>query len=136
MDKRTLKQYCKLCDEIKELEAEKQSLVDGHIGAVKITGLPSGSILSDPTGTVGVMVAKIAEDIAEQLNRCIALRQDIEAVIASLDNPTERLLMRKRYIEGKTWERVAVEMNYSIDRIWHIHGDVLKKIKNATGNDR
>ena len=129
MDKKTLKQYCKLCDEIKELEAEKQSLVGGCIGAVRITGLPSGSILSDPTGDIGVKVARIAEDIAEQLNRCIALRQEIEAVIASLDDPTERLLMRKRYIEGKAWEQVAVEMSYSFRRVTQIHGDVLQKIQ-------
>ncbi len=129
MDKRTLKQYSRICDEIKELEAEKQSLVDGCIGAVKITGLPSGFALSDPTGDIGVKIANISEVIARQLNRCIALREEIEKVINSLDDPTERLLMRKRYIEGKTWEQVAREMNYSFRRVTQIHGDILQKIK-------
>lgn len=41
-------------------------------------------------------------------------------------NPYQQLLY-KRYVEDKKLEQIALEMNYSFDRIRHMHGIALKK---------
>lgn len=130
MDKYTLGKYVMICNEIQVLQAEKQSLHDGFAGVVRSGELLSGSRQSDPTASVPERVERITAKIDKQINRCMELRDEIEGVINSLENPTERLLMRKRYIEGKTWEQVAVEMNYSYRHTTKLHGIILEKIAN------
>lgn len=52
----------------------------------------------------------------------------IERLINQLE-PRDRLLMRKKYIECKTWEAICVEMNYSYRNVLYIHGSILVKLK-------
>jgi RNA polymerase sigma factor (sigma-70 family) len=53
----------------------------------------------------------------------------IETAIANLPEP-ERDLMRLRYIDGKTWERIAVDLNYSWQHLHKIHAKTLRKLEN------
>lgn len=129
IDKYALSKYVMLCVEIETLEAERESLRMGCVGAVDTARVQRGKGRADPTADVQQQVERIAEKIDRQLGRCLTLRDEIEVAIDSLDDPTERLLMRKRYIEGKRWEQVAVEMNYSINHIWRWHGNILQKMR-------
>lgn len=52
----------------------------------------------------------------------------IERAIEKLE-PRERHLVRLHYIDGLTWEQVAVEMDYSWRQVHRIHGDALAKLK-------
>ena len=52
---------------------------------------------------------------------------EIENCINSLE-PTERIIARSRYIEGKTFEQIAVDLNYSWRHTIRIHGKILQKI--------
>lgn len=53
---------------------------------------------------------------------------EIERAIEKL-KPRERLLLRLYYIDGLTWEQVAVNMNYSWTQVHRIHGRALQKLK-------
>ena len=50
--------------------------------------------------------------------------------LRKVDNPFRRLLF-KYYIQGKTFVKVADEMNYSYDRVKHVHKVALKKFDEA-----
>lgn len=52
----------------------------------------------------------------------------IERAIEKLE-PRERRLVRLHYIDGLTWEQVAVEMTYSWRQVHRIHGEALEKLK-------
>ena len=65
--------------------------------------------------------AKLEELIAGQLK--------IEKAIESL-NPTERELMRLRYIDGADWTEVAATINYEWAQTHRVHARALNKIKN------
>ena len=52
----------------------------------------------------------------------------IEQAIESLD-PTERELMRLRYIDGAEWLDVAAEIHYEWTQTHRIHARALNKIK-------
>lgn len=64
---------------------------------------------------------KLAELIEGQLK--------IEQAIESL-NPTERELMRLRYIDGADWTEVAATIHYEWTQTHRIHARALAKIKN------
>lgn len=53
----------------------------------------------------------------------------IEKAIESL-NPTERELMRLRYIDGADWTEVAATLNYEWAQTHRIHVRALSKIRN------
>ncbi len=129
MDKRTLKSYLSLCREIEILRQERAELLNGGLGAANNDGLPHGSGVSNPTADMAAGAASIAAELSQKLNECIDLRLQIEQAVNALNEPRERELMRRRYIEGQRWEQVAYEMNYSIDHIWRLHGRILEKIK-------
>lgn len=54
------------------------------------------------------------------------IRGEIALAIDAVPDEKLRTLLRWRYICGESWERVAVEMNYTYRRITQLHGVALK----------
>lgn len=65
----------------------------------------------------------------KKLQELIDGQLKIEEVIESL-NPTERELMRLRYIDGADWTEVAATIHYEWTQTHRIHARALNKIKN------
>ena len=62
----------------------------------------------------------------------------IEEALDSLDSPVERLIMRLRYIEGRSWASVCFELEslgYSERQVYRLHGFALMKLKEVSEND-
>ncbi|MBQ6537262.1 MAG: hypothetical protein IJI40_10870 [Firmicutes bacterium] len=128
MDKYTLRQYRHLLAEIDELEKEKKHILDRYLAPPQPTGMPAAHNAADRIGNVVAMRDKYQQLIDTKLDELVALREQIEEAIVLL--PAEdRRLMRLRYIQGKSWRRIAYEMHYSVDWVWHRHGEILRKIK-------
>lgn len=53
---------------------------------------------------------------------------EVEEAILVLE-PRERTLIRLYYLEGLTWEQVAVKMSYSWRQVHRIHGKTLEILK-------
>lgn len=56
----------------------------------------------------------------------------IETAIDALEAPAERLLMRLRYIEGRSWASICWEicpLGYSERQVYYLHGRALEKLK-------
>ena len=64
-----------------------------------------------------------------QLEQQVQVRDGIEAAIGTVPEERLRLLLRYRYIEGWTWERIAVEMNYAYRNVTRLHGQALADMK-------
>lgn len=65
----------------------------------------------------------------EKLANLVDGQLKIEKAIESL-NPTERELMRLRYIDGADWTEVAATINYEWAQTHRVHSRALAKIKN------
>lgn len=64
-----------------------------------------------------------------KLEELIIVQLQIEKAIEAL-NPTERELMRLRYIDGAEWVDVAAAIHYEWTQTHRIHAKALAKIKN------
>ena len=62
-----------------------------------------------------------------------ALAERLRAVEAALEvlGPTERTLMRLRYIEGLSWQAVSMRIHYSWKQTHVIHKNALRKLAEA-----
>lgn len=74
-------------------------------------------------------IADIEADINREIDRQIDLRARIETAICAIPDGRLRDLMRYRYIDGLTWEKIAVKMEISYQWVCKLHGDALKEIE-------
>ena len=75
------------------------------------------------------VIAPLRNLYREKLAELVEGQLKIEKAIESL-NPTERELMRLRYIDGADWTEVAATINYEWAQTHRVHARALAKIKN------
>lgn len=75
--------------------------------------------------------AGFADRLERRIHELSSVKQEIEEAISRVENSTHRTLLLERYINCKTWERIAVDMNYSYKQICRIHGRALAGIKDV-----
>ena len=71
----------------------------------------------------------IKDELAQETANLQQSKHQIEEAIRSLEDKTEQDVLWYYYIKGMTFERIAVEMNYSWRQINRKHKSAMKKIK-------
>lgn len=123
--KKILNSYRAIDRQIGKLE-ERAALIrdDYMMRSPNLDGLPKGSgsqDLADYAARIDESYKKIKELIKAKYEALDMITDEIE----KLPRENEKLLLRLRYIEGYTFERVAVEMSYSWRHTLRIHADAL-----------
>lgn len=71
-----------------------------------------------------------SEKAAAEITQLCRVECEVSAVIDRVPEPY-RTLLYERYINGKTWEQVAVRMNYSYRHTTKLHGTALNILKDV-----
>lgn len=127
--KEYLKRYRKIDREVNQLLMEKDEIFS--LGT-KIT--PTYSDMPKGTGENNKIQSTIEklEEQEEKINKKIDLlyevKEDIEKTLHTVEDDTLRVLLRYRYINGLTWEEIAVTMNYDYRWILRLHGKALNEL--------
>lgn len=116
------KEYAQILEKLKEVEDLMASP-----RAQKLDGMPRGGSGGDPVYSIVSQHLTLQERYRQQLGRLAAAQEAVETMIESLE-PVERKLMRHRYIDGLSWERVCVAMSYSWRQTHNIHSSALDKL--------
>lgn len=123
--KKILNSYRAIDRQIRELEARSVIIRDDYmLRSPSLDGMPKGSgshDLADYIECIDESYKKIRELIKAKYAALDMITEEIE----KLPKESEKLLLRLRYIEGYTFERVAVEMSYSWRHTLRIHSDAL-----------
>ncbi|NNG67331.1 sigma factor-like helix-turn-helix DNA-binding protein [Caldanaerobacter subterraneus] len=121
-----LKNIEKLEEKLLEIDAQLQRITTRYtLVSVSRTGS------RDVMGELIIKKIRIEEEINEKLQESYEKLKEIEKAIEALDEK-EKLLMRLRYIHGKSWMEICNEMHYSWAQVHRIHGEILKKLKDET----
>ncbi len=135
--KKKLKSYQAVQLEREHLQREierVEATLDG-LKAPSWDGMPHGSGVSDPVlqavAQYDVLVGRYRAQEAE----LAAALVEVETLIASLDDPTQRDLLRYRYIDGLNWEAVCVALSYSWRQTHNIHAEALDKLLEKFGEE-
>lgn len=67
--------------------------------------------------------------VDSKIDEQIELKAEILKTIMQLDDRRQRLVLMEYYVEMKTWEQVAVDLNYSYMHITRLHGYALKEVQ-------
>lgn len=100
--------------------------------ALKITPTlsqaPGGGESGSPIERPMDKVLEIDVEINREIDTLQTIRQEIRETLNQLEDESLKLLMEYRYIDGMTWEQIAVKMHYSYMQICRLHGRALKTI--------
>lgn len=67
--------------------------------------------------------------VDSKVDEQIELKAEILRTIMQLDDRRQRLVLMEYYIEMKTWEQVAVDLNYAFRHVIRLHGMALKALQ-------
>lgn len=124
-----LSQYRDVVKETMRLVREKE---EWRSLAEKITPSysfePKTQSVTSKVETGAENIVEIDKQLQEQIAKRVRLRLEIAKVIYNLGSEKYRYLLSSRYIDGKKWEQIALDMNYSVMQIWRMHGEALNLI--------
>jgi DNA-directed RNA polymerase specialized sigma subunit len=119
---------------LKNIEKLEQRIEELHAVATKQTSRMKseadaihGTGYSDRQGDVMAELADLRRELDTQLQKSYEQQLQIERAISDLTE-REKYLIRARYMELKTWESIAVEMDLSWRQTHYIHSGALKKL--------
>lgn len=61
----------------------------------------------------------------------VCLVKAIEQAVGGLQDPTEQMVIRLRYIKGYSWTRIHFDVHYSESQVKRIHKRALKRLEGA-----
>ena len=132
MTKEELNNYTELCREIKNIEEKIQYYTEKKtsIKSQMITDMPVSSIgENDRLGMILVKIEELLKVYYEKEADLIEKRIEIENVLDKLKEPVDRNIIRLKYLEDNTWEKVCVMLNYSWNGIHKRHRKILDMIR-------
>ena len=124
------KEYLWRYQNAKRKEAEineeiMQLRIDKMVPSLVQDGMPHGFGGGDLSG-YAARLDELMRELYEQMEKKITIRLEISRKIEEMQDETESLLLRYRYIQGLKWEDIAVKMEYSWQHVHKIHGKALK----------
>ena len=78
------------------------------------------------------IIAKIVDledDINRDIDALVDLKREMVSVIKAVENPEYQTLLELRYLCFKTWEQIAVDMQYSTRNIYKLHDSAIAAVK-------
>lgn len=124
-----LSRYRKLGKRIEQLSTERAMWLSRACKTTQtISDMPKAKNGAQGDSGEVAQYIEIGEEITRELRNLHHLRREIRAVITTLEDDILQTLMLYRYIDGMTFEKIAVKMNYSYVHVCRLHGQALSKI--------
>lgn len=115
MTLKELSRYHDLKIELNDLENRIKELESTLVKATKYSDIKVDRSFSNtsPTEEIFIRINNLKEKYNNKQIRLFDELTKIEEYLDKVDNSSVRTIMRKRFIDLKTWEEVAADMNYS-----------------------
>lgn len=81
-------------------------------------------------------IITLQEEINSDIDVLVDLKKEIMTIIKKVENSEYRTLLENRYLSFLSWEKIAVEMKYSIQQVYRKRTEALKKIEEILKDGR
>ena len=109
----------------KEIEVLKKQLDElksrSLIKSQELTGMPLAPGTSDKTAQIALAIREIEELYEIKLRELYVVRGRIERYINTIENDTERIIIRLRCVNNMRWEDIGQELGYHRTRVSQIY---------------
>ena len=113
-------------DHLTELRAMAERITPNYGG--------SGGGTHQTGDKLGAAVARLVDAesrVSDELELLEATEREVIGTIDKITDGTLHTLLYERYINGKTWEQIAVALNYSYRQTTRMHGAALIAVKHV-----
>ena len=112
-----------LMSNIERLRAEAESV------SISLDGLPRGTATSDKMSRIVAEMADLESTLMDEMSGLFIRRTKIITQLGMLKSHKHQLLLQKRYIECKSWEAIAYEMDITWRHCYRLHGSALAEFE-------
>lgn len=120
-----------LQDEIATIRSQAESVRGMDYDKVRVQSSPD----MDPLATYLGQLTEAEEELSTELEQYLAIYTQIFRQIANLGMGIYADVLFMRYFENKTLAEIAEDLQYSHDRIRHIHGVALQEFEHKYLHD-
>lgn len=89
----------------------------------------------DKIGTVIAKIDELENNLDKMIDEYLVKRERIIAQIDTMEEESVYQILFSRYIEKKTFEKIATEMEYSWRQIVRLHGKALQQFEKKYGEE-
>ncbi len=90
-----------------------------------------GSGVSDRVGNITAKIADLDAEINAEIDKLVDVQRDILQTIGNVADERLRIILTERYINCRTFEQIAVTVNYSYMQTCRLHGKALSAVQNV-----
>ena len=134
---------------IDDLRAEILRIHDVSLRSAWPDGQPHGTGTTDPTGNAVLKMTATNQERIDKLKGKLQdyeireykareelwkTRMEITETISQLKNRTHIRILHLHYVKGWSWEKIAVDINYTVRHVWNLHGQALSEIDKIISN--
>lgn len=128
--KEYLSQYKRVEARLKIIETEIEKLrTDAISMGISFDGIPTGTGEKDRVARLAVELADYESKFQDEMSALWSIRMEIINTLGRLEKAKHFTLLHKRYIEGKTWEVISVEMGITWRHCHRLHGSALNELE-------
>ena len=81
-------------------------------------------------------MAALERELDARIGAYAELVRQIEATIDAVGDAQYRDVLKYRYLNGWSWQKIAERMHFSQDWVWRLHARALKALRMPAENDR
>lgn len=85
----------------------------------------SGGGSQDKLADAVVKIVDLEAEIDQEIDRYVNAKQEISSVLDGIVDPDQLQVLHKRYVQYKTFEQIACDMNMTYRNVCYIHGKAL-----------
>lgn len=74
-------------------------------------------------------IVDLQDSIAADMQELVELKAEIIATIKAVECIEYQLILEKRYISGKSWPEIAVDLGYKMRHLYKLHDEALAAVK-------
>lgn len=130
------KQYLRQAYRLNELinsdiqELEQLKALSKSISSPTLSGMPSsGRKQEAPFVNAITKIVDLEKVIDAEIDRFVDLKKEIRTVISSVEDNSQQLCLKLRYLQFLKWESVAAKMDLSLKQVHRIHNEALQAVK-------
>ncbi len=131
--------------QLRYLRAEAE-LLEGRIleleeaaagGVLRITGMPRGSGNADKVGRLAAKIADLRTELTDRREECLEELARLYGFIEGIGDSLTRQVMIYRYVDGMTWQKIAVELGEADEQYpRRLHNKFLRNAKFDENDER
>ena len=89
----------------------------------------SGTKDKDSLEKTIIKLVDLEKEINKDIDKLVDLRNEIRDVINKVNDFNNQLILEMRYIGGKSWDEIAMFMEYDRRTVFRFHGKALKEVE-------